>query len=956
MKAYRLVCNDAHELTHFIEHHYLSQYDHIFVQLSISMAPPFYIHDVLQQLHKKLPQATIIGLATDERADSHREWMISFTVFERTTCQSLVLNEEEFDNGYELGKYIAETLVTEETKLLLLFAQHLHDLPSVMSGVQSVSEKTVIIGGGIHEGETLFSEQGIVTRGVIAVGFNSSYLRVHTYSSFPWKEVGISFSVTKCNGDRLYELDGKRALTVLERYLGKEFMERIPHSAMEFPFIIKRHGYKECLQVINVYEDGSIQVNRHLHGGEHIQFSYVHIKEVLERITHDLRKISKQPTESIFLYSGTVAEGYLSPLMKQAVQAMEQIAPTFTLFPFQEIAVKYGRANTSSTAFALFTLSEGKRTEKNPIVPIHFHIPTVFQGLITLADLMDSSSRDVERLHLSVEMAKQRYQSLFEHNTDIVYSTDLHGNFTSVNPAFETILGYTKDEILYTNLLKYIHPKDVRRVSMHFYRALRGKVQYYNLEIPTKSGETLLFQIKNVPIIVNGEKIGVYSIGRDITEQKRAEEKIAYLAYYDIDTNLPNRVKFMEFIDDHIERAKRKKQPIAVLFIDMDRFKMINDSIGHYAGDEILKQLAQRIQTVLPTGAYLGRFHGDKFSMLLTKQAEPEKVVETARRILQAIAKPIVYENKELFITASIGISLYPTNGVDKHSLLKNADAAVNRAKQGGGNRIEFYSTEMNEQTLYRLELEGYLRKALEKREFFLCYQPLVDVQTGTIIGNEALLRWRHPKLGLVKPDEFIPLAEETGIIHEVGRWVLVTACKQTKQWQQFGLHPLTISVNVSASQFQQPDFVDDVKRALSQSGLEPHYLNLELTESSMLRNVHYSTQVMKELQQLGVGISIDDFGTGYSSFSYLKNLPINVLKIDRSFIEQLHKNASDIAIVKAIVTMGYGLGIKIVAEGVETEEQVELLKALRCHYAQGYVFYQPVTAEEFTKYIAVSH
>lgn len=318
--------------------------------------------------------------------------------------------------------------------------------------------------------------------------------------------------------------------------------------------------------------------------------------------------------------------------------------------------------------------------------------------------------------------------------------------------------------------------------------------------------------------------------------------------------------------------------------------------------------------------------------------------------------KPIVYENKEFFITISIGISFYPNDGVDKHSLLKSADIALNRAKQSGGNRIQFYSAKMNEETLYRLEMERYLRKALENQEFFLCYQPIIDIHKGVIVGNEALIRWRHPKLGLVRPNEFISLAEETGLIHEIGRWVLVTACKQTKKWQQLWNQQLFVSVNVSARQFQHEGFIDDVKQALEQSQLSPNCLHLELTENSMLRNLHYSIQVMKELQQLGVGIAIDDFGSGYASFSYLKNLPVNILKIDRSFVEKMHTNSSDIAIVKAIITMGHGLGLKTVAEGVETVEQLELLKMLHCHHAQGYALYRPVTAEELSTYMTVSH
>jgi diguanylate cyclase (GGDEF)-like protein/PAS domain S-box-containing protein len=960
MNVYSIVCSDVNELDVFIDQRHLAHYDHILVQMFAHIVDPLYMDEAIRKIKQKLPQATIIGMTTDGGIANGSiiddQFVISFTVFEKTKLQSIVLSGDGVATHYELGKHLVEKVTTEETKLLLFFVNGTSiDIDELIRGIQSVGRKQVIIGVTTREGECVFSDKGIVTNGVVAVSFNHKQLHIHTYSASPWQEVGTAFRVTKCKGKRLYELEGKKVATVLTCYLGNDFIERLPYSGMEFPFIIERGGQKECLQVMKVYEDGSIQVNRKLRKGEKVKFSYIHIPMMIGNTIQELKKLVKKPMEAIFLYSSIAMKGYLHELTWQTIQMMEKIAPTVGCFVFREVVMHHRQKNVNTSSFVFLALCEGEKAKEVDHFPVQFEVPNVFQGMMTLANLMNASSRDIERLHSSIEMSEQRYKSLFEHNSDIVYSTDLHGNFTSVNPAFEKILGYKKEEILYTNSLKYIHPKDIRRVSMHFYRTLRGKVQYYNLEIPRKSGETLLFQIKNVPIIVNGEKVGIYGIGRNITEQKKAEEKIAYLAYYDTDTHLPNRIKFMEIMDEHIERAKQKKGKLAILFINLDRFKMINDSIGHDAGDEILKQMAERIRSALPLGAHLGRFHGDQFSLLLTKQVKVDTVIETAKQISQVIAKPIMYQDQEFFITASIGISLYPNDGVDKHSLLKNADTAMNRAKQGGGNRIQFYSTEMNKQTLYRLELESYLRKALEKNELFLCYQPLIDVQTRKIIGSEALLRWRHPKLGLVKPDEFIPLAEETGIIHEVGRWVLFTACQQTKQWQQLGLGPLTVSVNVSANQFQQPNLIEDVKQALQQSQLAPCYLNLELTESSMLRNIHYSIQVMKELQQLGVGISIDDFGTGYSSLSYLKDLPIDALKIDRSFIKHLHKNTSDIAIVKAIVTMGHGLGIKVVAEGVETEEQMELLKALKCHYAQGYALYQPLMAEELTKYIAVS-
>lgn len=573
----------------------------------------------------------------------------------------------------------------------------------------------------------------------------------------------------------------------------------------------------------------------------------------------------------------------------------------------------------------------------------------VLVRLKVLSELIFSCTKDMEDLLANIEESKQRYESLFENNSDVVYSTDLYGNFTSVNRAFKTTFEYTEEEVLHKKALDFIKKKDIPIVKKYFYKTLDGKEQIYSLEIPTKSGEIQLFNMKNIPIIVNEKVVGIFGIGSNITKQKLIEEKISYLAYYDLQTDLPNRLKFTEILKNYLNN-NYKNQQLAVLFVDIDRFKLINDTFGHYVGDEILKLISIKLKASLPIGSKIGRFDGDKFVVLFFNNAENHIIKEITNDILQEISSPILYNNQEFFVTASIGVSISPRDGLDEHTLLKNADIAMNRAKLLGGNQIQFYSTEMNQQVSQRLELESYLRRAIEKNEFYLCYQPLVNLSSGEIFGSEALLRWKHPKLGLVSPADFIPLAEETSLIYDIGKWVLHTACKQNKIWQEKGLGDLSISINVSANQFQRSSFINEVKQALNESGLDPQYLNLELTESVMLRNVSYIISIMKELREIGVKVSIDDFGTGYSSLSYLKNLPINTLKIDRSFINNLKVDTSDIAIVQAIITMGQWLEIEVVAEGVESKEQMNLLKDLRCHYAQGFYIHKPLSAEDFEK------
>ncbi|GAD14442.1 diguanylate cyclase/phosphodiesterase with PAS/PAC sensors [Geobacillus kaustophilus GBlys] len=937
-------CRRAEELDHLLREHSSSLDEPLFVQIAGNDEAA--VRHAAAALARRWPHAHMVGMAGPLPMAGEANLAVGVASMTSSTVSSLALPADEFDRPDGLAALIAEAVVRHDTTLLLLFTNHRSALPPLLRHLPLANERMVIIGCALSEGSVLFSPDGWLERGGIAVSFSGTALRGHCAAPFLWEPIGLAFSITKSRDQQIDELNGQKASSYLERYLGKEFTERLPFSGMEFPFLIERNGRDVCLPIVAVNQDGSVAVRGHVHNGEKVRFAYIHAASLYWSARDVAMQTAKQPAEGMLLYYSAALGGYTRPLFDGVAAAFGQAA----LFPAVEVLVKDAYTAVRPAAFAAISLAETAASAESGLLSPWSSPP---EGMMTLAQLMSTSSRDMERLHVRLQMSEQRYKSLFEHNTDIVYSTDLHGRLTSVNPAFEQVLGYKKEEILYTNSLKYIHPNDIPRVTRYFYRALQGNIQTYNLEIPTKSGERLLFQMKNIPIIVDGKKVGIYGIGRNITEQKKAEEKISYLAYYDIDTNLPNRTKWMELFSEQLDKAKQKRRKMAVALIDLDRFKWINDSVGHYAGDDILRQLVERIRRALPPSAELGRFHGDKFCLLFPLKTEAQAATEAALRIVREVARPIVYDGKEFFVTASVGLAMFPDDGEDEHALLRHADMAVNMAKKGGGNRVERYCAQMNEEAMHRLEMGGHLRRAIEENELFLCYQPIVDVHTGAVKATEALIRWRHPKLGLVRPDEFIPLAEETGLIHEIGRWVLKTACRQTKQWQEItGNNRLSIFVNVSPVQFQHERFVDNVKQALKQSRLSPSCLHLELTEHSMLRYLSSTMRTMDELRKLGVGIAVDDFGSGYSSFHYLKRLPATILKIDRAFIEQLHANASDEAIVKAMITMGHGLGLETIAEGVETPEQLNRLRDLQCTYAQGYVFCPPLLAEEVMRYV----
>ncbi len=441
-----------------------------------------------------------------------------------------------------------------------------------------------------------------------------------------------------------------------------------------------------------------------------------------------------------------------------------------------------------------------------------------------------------------------------------------------------------------------------------------------------------------------GEIIRFVLIYTDVTERRNAAIEIERLAFYDSLTGLPNRVLLKERLSQMLARAKRNKEVVALLFIDLDHFKEVNDTLGHIYGDELLQIIAERLSSCLRSADSVARFGGDEFVVLLEGVSDREGIKEVANKLLTALAQPLQLGDREIYTGGSIGISQFPEDGDDVDTLFKNADTAMYYAKDAGRNIYRFYSSEMHASALELLTLSGFLRHSLERNELFILYQPQISFISGTIIGVEALLRWKHPFLGMIPPDRFIPMAEETGLIIEIGSWVLKMACMDAMNWINNGLQPLRVSVNISAKQFRDQGLVGMVQKALKESGLPPHLLELELTEGMLIENISTTRNTLDALKKMGITLAIDDFGTGYSSLSYLKHFPLDRLKIDKSFVKEITEPSGDsAAIVDAIIALAHSLKLTVIAEGVEEREQVEFLKERHCDELQGYYFSRPL-------------
>jgi diguanylate cyclase (GGDEF)-like protein/PAS domain S-box-containing protein len=541
-------------------------------------------------------------------------------------------------------------------------------------------------------------------------------------------------------------------------------------------------------------------------------------------------------------------------------------------------------------------------------------------------------------------------EKVIENSLEGILITDAQARIVSVNPAFSRLTGYAAEEVIGRNPSLLSSGRQTRAFYARMWERIgqdgRWQGEVWNRR---KSGE-LYPELLTINAITDheGRLTNYAALFSDISEVKESEERIRDLAYYDPLTGLPNRRLLDDRLQVELAHASRHRGRVAVMFVDLDRFKRINDSLGHEVGDQLLVEVARRLRACLRDDDTIARMGGDEFVVVMSHLDGPDDAVHAAGRMAEALRRAVVVDGRELVVTSSIGISLYPDDGKDSSTLIRNADVAMYRAKSEGRNGFQLYQPAMNARSLEHLALEAALHRALPAGELVLHYQPIVSVANGRTVAAEALLRWRHPQLGVVSPADFIPIAEETGLIVPIGEWVLRTACEQHRAWREAGRMPIRMMVNISARQFREHGFVAMVRQVLRDTAMAPHLLTLELTESILMDDTRHAIALLEELRMLGLRVALDDFGTGYSSLGYLKRFPIHELKIDRLFVRDIDRNPRDAALAAAIISIGHSLGLRVVGEGVETAAQLEVLAAHGCDLVQGFHFSAPVAAECF--------
>ncbi len=582
--------------------------------------------------------------------------------------------------------------------------------------------------------------------------------------------------------------------------------------------------------------------------------------------------------------------------------------------------------------------------------------------------MIDRDISDRKQTEKAMIEKEELLQLVLDNIPQYIFWKDRNSVYLGCNRNFAIIAGFN-------NPLEIVGKTDYdlpwKKEESDFFRECDARVmetdtpEYHIIEpLLQADGKQSWVNTNKIPLHdAQGNVVGILGTFEDITERQRVEEKIRYQAMHDLLTGLPNRTLFNEQLSVSLTQACNSQSMLAVMFLDLDRFNTINDTLGHAVGDRLLQEVAKRLSSCLRQNDILARWGGDEFTLLVSQTNSADEVAKIAQRILNVLKPAFNLEgysqacrSTSLHISSSIGITLYPQDGEDAETLLRNADAALHRAKQQGRNNFQFYTAAMNSQACELLVLENELHHALKRREFVVYYQPQVNTTTGEITGMEALVRWQHPKFGLVAPDKFIPLAEETGLIVPIGEWVLKTACAQNKAWQDAGLSPLRVAVNLSVRQFQQPLLLNIVSQTLQETGLSPQFLELEITETIAMHNVELTKAILSELHQMGVYLSIDDFGTGYCSLGYLKQFPLHTLKIDKSFVRDLATDPQNAGIINAIMMLGRGFNLRVIAEGVETEAEKDCLRSFQCEEMQGYLSSPPLPAEEATKLLQNSY
>ena len=936
----------------------------LLIQVFTAQNNKTYIEKLLTDLTDLLPKAVIIGSTTDGEimngAVSVEKTVLSFTQFEHTTLKTAFATHQK--DGFFSGQTLAKRLIMEDTKLLIAFADGHHtNGEAFLEGIDTVNSEVLVAGGLAGDNAKfiqtyVFTKEGIVTHGAVAVALSSKQLNVHTDYSFNWQSIGKELTITKVEKNRVFTIDNRSAVDTYSHYLGKEMAEGLPAIGIEFPLISTRNGIQVARAVLAKHDDGSLSFAGNLHQGDKVQFGYGDPLEILECSDEVFDKLKEKPSEAIFIYSCMARRHFMPDLIEQETLPLHHIAPSSGFFTYGEFFTSKNK-ELLNQSMTVVSLSEVDMVdEPNAVMlPKNKVTTTSINALIHLVNITSHEAMEKEVL----QQAQNTFETLFEKSPDGILLIE-NDRFLQCNQKMIDIFGYSSEEAflnarpdqIFTrkqpdgehSIVKINEMKEMVHIEGH---------HQFEFVFKKADGESIWTDLMLTSMVLNGRDI-IYVVCRDISSRKEMELELSrqksvlyYQANHDTLTGLPNRIHFKNELKKELQKTAKLKTKLALMFIDLDRFKKINDSLGHDIGDKVIHIIGERLKRSIRKEDMVARLGGDEFLLMLKNVKRDEDILMEAQRMLKIIEEPIAVEDYTLYSSASIGISSYPEDGIHENNLLKYADTAMYKAKEEGGNNVQFYRSEMTNTAYEHVMMERDLREGILADDLEVYYQPQIDVQNDMIIGVEALVRWHHPIVGLLSPDIFIPLAEKTGLIVALDLWVMKTAMRQVAQWHTEGLNPGNLALNMSMKQLESLSFEEEVHNNLSLFSFKKQWLTFEITETEVMKKPDEVIAILETLHNLGISIAIDDFGTGYSSLSHLKRLPIDKLKIDKTFINDIPGDEDALAIVKTIIALAETLNLDVIAEGVEDEVQKEFLIEEGCDVLQGYYYSRPLPANE---------
>ncbi len=918
-------------------------------------------------LENLFPNAVIIGATTREAIANDRiereQTTLSITLFEKTHLSHLHLKDLSQRNSFECGTYLADALVKADTKALILFAdpRSIH-AQTMLEGIHFVN-RNVMIAGGVAaygteaESALLISNDGVSEKGVVAVALSGEDLHLQNHCKSDWIPFGKKLLITHAKGERVYSIDHMRAIDALEHYLGEDFIATFEKSKMHFPLVRTFGGIQIARSIVHCYEDGSIGLAGEVRTGELYQIGFGDLEEMILSKNLPLAKIAGNRTEVIFVYSCFARRMFMEDEIVKEFAPLQSFGNVSGFFTFGEFYSTGESAYLLNNTMTLLSLSE---KTGNEALPRYTHPETDtkrFSTFKALSHLLTVNESEFSTYHGYLEERERLLCKGPVVNFKFELGEVLRCSY--ISPNIRKMLGYGAKEFLCNEVSPQMLFDDETWEALRkaFERYLADDALTFEKEIRVRAkfGDTKYLHLFAATEKNRAQKpaalIG-YCI--DITQRVESQQKIQKLAFYDHVTGLPNRELLKSTLATKIEEAKAEGKLCAVTFFDLDKFKDVNDTYGHAAGDKLLQMIANRVRAVLKKEDFIARIGGDEFILIqggLSRNGVQTTIYATINRILTIVHEPFNIDGKIAHISTSIGTAIYGIDGESVDDLIRHADMAMYEAKKDPDVHFKFYSQRMRFQRESHLALQNALKDAVREKRFHLLYQPQVDIHSGKIVGAEALMRWNDPVLGEISPVTFIPLAEELHLIVELGEWLLEEVCQKIAYLQNRSKLPgnfRSIAVNISPLQFADPYFVSKVEKMLDLMQIDARYLEFELTEGVFADNLPMIVEKMHLLKALGITLSLDDFGTGYSSLQYLKELPVDTIKIDRSFIDAVQKDEKNQLLTSTIIQLSQNMQCKIVAEGVENLEQLKFLKENRCETYQGFYFSKPVTFETF--------